>query len=71
MTPKTKSDSDRPISPVVDIRNIKPAPREAATPDVIVVFELDSRQFASARAHFDHLIDNHGLSACVHFEEQI
>jgi len=70
MESKIECVSFRPISPVVDISESKPGPRGEGIPDVIVVFELDFGQYASVRGHFDHLIDAHGLSARVHFEEQ-
>jgi len=43
---------------------------QAMRPDVVVVFELDQRQYAAAREHFDHLIDAHDLPCHVRFEDQ-
>jgi len=40
------------------------------SPEVVIVFELDRRQYAAAREHFDHLIDAHDLARCVQFEDQ-
>ena len=71
MESKTQCAPDQALSPVVEICEVKPAPGGAEVPDVVVVFELDQRQYAAARPHFDHLIDNHSLSAHVHFEEQL
>jgi len=38
--------------------------------EVVIVFELDQRQYAAAREHFDHLIDSHDLPCHVRFEER-
>jgi hypothetical protein len=69
MTQKLKDPSPEPLSPLDDISEIKPPCKGAEVPDVVVVFELDHQQYASVRPHFDHLVDNHELSAHVHFEE--
>jgi hypothetical protein len=70
MEQKTKDTLAEPLSPLVDLSETKP-PCVGEVPDVVIVFELDHQQYASGRAHFDHLIDNHNLSAHVHFEDQI
>jgi len=58
-----------PLSPLVDLGETIPPPSGAEVPEVVIVFELDHQQYAAAREHFDHLIDNHNLSAHVHFED--
>ena len=69
MERKTKDATPGPLSPVVDLGEIKPPFASGEVPDVVIVFELDHQQYGSARAHFDHLIDNHNLSAHVHLED--
>ncbi|MDP6635993.1 MAG: ParB N-terminal domain-containing protein [Phycisphaerae bacterium] len=60
-----------PLAPLDDLgRGEPPLPDGVETPEVVIVFELDREQYASAREHFDHLIDNHNLSAHVHFEDE-
>ena len=69
MKSKTKDAAHEPLSPLDDLSEIKPPCRSGEVPDVVIVFELDHQQYASVREHFDHLIDNHNLSAHVHFED--
>ena len=51
-----------PLSPLVDLGEAVSLPSGAEVPEVVIVFELDHQQYASAREHFDHLIDNHRAS---------
>ena len=69
MKTKTKSSGGAPLTPLVDLSRTEPPSRACGAPDVVVVFELDHQQYGSARAHFDHLIDNHNISAHVHLED--
>ena len=69
MKRKTENSSLEPLSPLVDLNDAKPTARGSDVPDVVIVFELDHQQYGSSRSHFDHLIDNHRLSAHVHFED--
>ena len=71
MKPKTGKASIEPLSPVGGLGEIKPPGGAGEVPDVVIVFELDHGQYAAAREHLDHLIDNHNLLAHVHFEEEL
>ena len=66
-----KTQPAEPLSPLEDITEAQAPSGGAEVPDVVVVFEMDRSQYASARSHFDHLIDKHGAAASVHFEDQI
>jgi hypothetical protein len=71
MKRKTENASPKPLSPLGDLNEIKPPGGAGEVPDVVIVFEMDHQQYATAREHLDHLIDNHNLSAHVHFEEEL
>ena len=59
------------LEPICELTEMKPERSPGLdVPDVVIVFELDQGQYASAREHLDHLIDVHNLSAHVHFEDQ-
>lgn len=63
--------SIEPLSPVGDLSAVKPVGGVSESPEVVIVFELTRGQYARAREHFDHLIDNHDISASVHFEDEL
>ena len=61
-----------PLIPLDDLHESRQPPSGGVeVPEVVIVFELDHQQYSVAREHFDHLIDNHNLSAHVHFEDEL